>query len=82
MKLGVKISENLVIKLSIIIDDDDMREPVLIDYQLSEETSNLAFSDIYEGFCLHLFDKVVNDDDKKLLLPRHREERTSMSISY
>lgn len=74
VELGTEIFESLVVELLAIVSDDGMRESISTNYQLSEETPDLALGDVHEGLCLHSFSKVVDSDDKESLLPGCQEE--------
>lgn len=47
VELDTKISKSLIIKLSAIVGDDDMWEPIPIDYRPPEETLDLDFGDMH-----------------------------------
>lgn len=50
VELSAEISKNLVVELLAIVGNDGMRESLPVDYRLSEETSDFAFSDVHEKF--------------------------------
>lgn len=67
LEFSIVIFECLVVKLSVIIGDDDIEKTKSAN-GLLKEVFDFIFCDVYQGFCLHPFGEVVDSDNKKLLL--------------
>ena len=70
MKFRIKFFKVLIIKLSIIIDDDDMWQ-----IEPTDEVFYLTFSDLCQRFSFHSFDEIIYSDHYKFFLIRRRRER-------
>lgn len=68
MKFNKEFFECSIIKLSAIITDDNVWKSELAYNWFLKEVFDFALDDMGQGFCLHSFGKVINSDDKKLLL--------------
>ena len=60
VEFDAEVFELLVVKLSIVVGDDDPREAESIDNRLPYELSSLSFSDMSHRLDFHLFGEVVN----------------------
>ena len=60
IEFGIKFFELLIVKLSIIVDDDDLREVELIDVRFSYKFSSLGLNDLGHQLGLHQFGEVVD----------------------
>lgn len=68
MELGVKFLECSIVELSIIASDNGVGKSKLIDDGFQKETFDLALSNAHQGFCLHPFGKIVDNNNEKLSL--------------
>ena len=68
MKLSTKVFELLIIKLSVVVGDDDLREAESGDDGLSDEFSSLGLSDLRYWLSFHPFGEVIDSHEQKLLL--------------
>ena len=75
MKLRTKLSEILIVKLSIIVGDDGVWQIESINDEFLNEVFHLTFSDLCQRFGLYIFGKVVDDDQYKFFLSRYRKKR-------
>ena len=60
IEFDAEVFELLIVKLQIVINDDDPREAELIDDKLPHKLSSLSFSDLSHQLSFHPFGEVVN----------------------
>ena len=68
MELGIEVSELFVVKLSIVVGDDGLREVESIDDVLPYEFFSLDFDDLSHRLGFYPFVEIVYGHEQKLLL--------------
>ena len=76
MELDIEVLKLLIVKLSVVIGDNDLREAELADDQFPHELFSLSFSDLGHRLGFHPLGKVINSDEKEFALPFCRGKRT------
>ena len=63
VKFRTKLLELLIVKLSIIVGDDGIRQSKSAYDRLLNEVFHLFFSDLRQGFGFHLLGEIIYRDD-------------------
>lgn len=64
----------MVVKLSVIVSDDDVEKSKLTNDRFLEEAFDFAAGNVCKGFYLHPFDEVVDHNSKEFLLTNCRKK--------
>lgn len=80
--MDIKIFKSLIIKLSSIVNDNDMRNFKLINDTVSDKSLNLSFGYVYQRFCFHPLGEVINHHNDRLSLTESWGKGLSISIFH